>query len=190
MSSFVVTGIGTEIGKTYCSAFLCKSLGFDYWKPIQAGELDNLDSDFVRKQAPNSFIYPERKLLKNALSPHAAAEIENISLNLTDFELPDFFGPTLIEGAGGIMVPINSEGLTYLSVFKHWNLPIKVVTKHYLGSINHTLLTLEVLIFNQLTIDTLIINGERNEASEKIYRQRFPKLKIAYIPLNALSDLK
>jgi dethiobiotin synthetase len=88
----------------------------------------------------------------------------------------------LIEGAGGLMVPLNDKNDVYLDVFMNWNLPLFVVTKHYLGSINHTLLTIETLLSKGLTIQSLVVNGERNEASERIYKSRFPKLKTTYIP--------
>jgi dethiobiotin synthetase len=178
----IITGIGTEVGKTFCSAVICEALGLDYWKPIQSGELDDLDSDFVRNNTSSRIIHKERFLLSEPLSPHEAARIDGINFQENDFLLPDFQKPTLIEGAGGLMVPINDNGLLYLDVFKSWNLPVFLVSKHYLGSINHTLMSLYTLKNKQISIRSLVINGNRNEASERIYRSHFPEIQITYIP--------
>jgi dethiobiotin synthetase len=180
--NYIITGIGTGIGKTFCSAVICEALGLDYWKPIQSGELDNLDSDFVRNNTSERTIHPERFLLTEPLSPHESARIDGIELEIKDFTIPIFEKGTLIEGAGGLMVPLNDKNDVYLDVFMNWNLPLFVVTKHYLGSINHTLLTIETLLSKKLTIQSLVVNGERNEASERIYKTRFPQIKITYIP--------
>lgn len=188
MSGFVVTGIGTGIGKTIVSGLICRATGWNYWKPIQAGDLHELDSDTVRKIAPYSAILPEFKLLTTPQSPHEAARVDGVNLHLSDFVLPQFDKTTLVEGAGGIMVPLNDNGLTYLDVFESWNLPIIVVTKHYLGSINHTLLTLETLINRRLTIACLVINGDRHEPSERIYRTRFPEIPVNHFPTLDLSN--
>lgn len=182
MKSFVVTGIGTGIGKTVCSAVLCEALKADYWKPVQAGELDQLDSAFVRSVTSATNIIPERKLLTQPMSPHAAANIDGIFLEEHDFDLPEFSNPTIIEGAGGVMVPLNEEGLCFVDLFQLWHLPVYVVTKHYLGSINHTLLTLSALFHREIEVAGLIVNGDRSEATEVIYHNYFPELKITYIP--------
>jgi dethiobiotin synthetase len=178
----IVTGIGTGIGKTVCSAVICEALELDYWKPVQSGDLHALDSDFVAANTTNTGIIPAAKLLSQPLSPHEAARIDGIKLTEEDFELPQFSRTTLIEGAGGLMVPLNDEGLCYLDVFQHWDLPVYVITRHYLGSINHTLLTLNALYCREIRIAGLIVNGNRNEASERIYRNHFPELHLSYIP--------
>jgi len=182
MKSFVVTGIGTNIGKTVCSAVLCEALKANYWKPIQSGELDALDSSFVQSLTSETEVIPAKHLLTQPLSPHAAAEIDGIYLDESDFELPHFTKTTLIEGAGGLMVPINKDGLCFVDLFQLWQLPVFVVTKHYLGSINHTLLTLCTLFQREIEVESLIINGERNASTEEIYYSYFPELKITYIP--------
>ncbi|MFY7990935.1 MAG: dethiobiotin synthase [Fluviicola sp.] len=178
----IVTGIGTGIGKTVCSAVICEALELDYWKPVQSGDLHALDSDFVAAHTSNTGIIPAAKLLSQPLSPHEAARIDGIKLTEEDFELPQFSRTTLIEGAGGLMVPLNDEGLCYLDVFQHWDLPVYVITRHYLGSINHTLLTLNALYCREIQIAGLIVNGNKNEASERIYRNHFPELHLSYIP--------
>lgn len=179
---FVVTGIGTGIGKTVCSAVLCEALQYDYWKPVQAGELDTLDSAFVASLTSQTKIVPEKELLTEPMSPHEAARIDGRVLRETDFELPNFERSTIIEGAGGLMVPLNDEGLNYIDIFQHWELPVFVITRHYLGSINHTLLTLNALYHREIPIAGLIINGTRNPATERIYENTFPEIKITTIP--------
>ncbi|MDF3026491.1 MAG: Dethiobiotin synthetase [Fluviicola sp.] len=188
MNSFVVTGIGTEVGKTVVSAVLCEALKADYWKPIQAGDLNALDSDFVRSYTSQTSVLPANILLNHALSPHEAARLDGIELTEDQFDLPRFSKQTIIEGAGGVMVPLNDEGLCYIDLFQLWELPVYVVTKHYLGSINHTLLTLNALMSREIPIAGLIVNGERNEASERIYQSHFSDLQITTIPeLNEFS---
>lgn len=182
MKSYVVTGIGTEIGKTVVSAILCEALKADYWKPVQAGDLHALDSDFVRSNTSQTTILPANRLLNHAMSPHEAARLDGVELSEEDFELPRFTKQTIIEGAGGVMVPLNDDGLCYIDLFQLWELPVYVVTKHYLGSINHTLLTLNALMSREIPIAGLIINGNRNEASERIYHSHFPDLSITFIP--------
>jgi dethiobiotin synthetase len=182
MESYVVTGIGTEIGKTVVSAVLCEALKADYWKPVQAGDLHALDSDFVKSHTSETRVLPANVLLNHAMSPHEAARLDGIELNDEHFELPDFAKQTIIEGAGGVMVPLNDEGLCYIDIFQLWEIPVYVVTKHYLGSINHTLLTLNALMSREIPIAGLIVNGERNEASERIYHTHFPELSITTIP--------
>ncbi|WP_294673800.1 dethiobiotin synthase [uncultured Fluviicola sp.] len=182
MKSYVVTGIGTEIGKTVVSAVLCEALKADYWKPVQAGDLHALDSDFVQSHTSETNIIPANVLLNHAMSPHEAARLDGIELTEEHFELPRFSKTTIIEGAGGVMVPLNDEGLCYIDLFQLWELPVYVVTRHYLGSINHTLLTLNALMMREIPIAGLIVNGDRNEASERIYHSQFPDLSITTIP--------
>lgn len=182
MQGVVVTGIGTGIGKTLCSAVLCEALKADFWKPVQAGELDALDSEFVRSHTSQTSIIPEIRLLTQPLSPHEASRIDGIVLHEDDFELPDFTRTTIIEGAGGVMVPLNEDGLCFIDLFQFWHLPVYVVTRHYLGSINHTLMTLNSLFQREIEVAGLIVNGNRVESTERIYKNCFPSLKISYIP--------
>ena len=102
MNSYVVTGIGTEIGKTVVSAVLCEALKADYWKPVQAGDLHALDSDFVKSHTSQTTIVPANVLLNHAMSPHEAARLDGIELTEEHFELPRFTKTTIIEGAGGV----------------------------------------------------------------------------------------
>lgn len=178
----VITGIGTGIGKTVCSAVVCEALGADFWKPVQAGELDQLDSDFVARMTSQTNVIPAVELLTQPLSPHEAARLDEKVLDESQFELPPFMRNTVIEGAGGVMVPLNEEGLCFLDLFQMWGLPVYVVTKHYLGSINHTLLTINALFHREIEIAGIIVNGNRVDASERMYRNYFPTIPITYIP--------
>lgn len=182
MQHVVVTGIGTGIGKTVVSAVLCEAFQADYWKPVQAGDLHCLDSDFVKNHTSNTRIIRSSHLLNHPFSPHEAARLDGITLGEIDFELPEFSNQTIVEGAGGIMVPLNEEGLCFIDLFQFWELPVYVVTRHYLGSINHTLLTLNALMMREIPIAGLIVNGNRNDASERVYRTLFPQVSLTYIP--------
>lgn len=182
MSGIVITGIGTDIGKTVVSAVVCEALNADYWKPVQSGGLDSLDADFVMMHTSKTHIVEAIKHLSQPLSPHEAARIDGVELNLADFHLPTFVKTTVIEGAGGLMVPINDHGLTFLDVFAHWELPVYLVTRNYLGSINHTLLSIEALRSRGIEIRGLIVNGAKSEHSERVYRQHYPEIPLSYIP--------
>ena len=161
-----VTGIGTDIGKTYCSAMLVKALKSDYWKPVQAGDLHDLESDKVASwSGTNGFIHPSRYLLNTAASPHLAAEIDKVNISLNDFELPRSENHLIVEGAGGILVPLNNHD-TILDLIIKLNIPVVVVVRHYLGSINHSMMTLELLKLKGVKIDAVIFNGPKNESSE------------------------
>jgi dethiobiotin synthetase len=105
------------------------------------------------------------------MSPHAAAKLDGVSVRLEDFVLPEVEGNLIVEGAGGLLVPLNSEGLLFADLCQHLNLPIILVSRHYLGSINHTLLTAEVLKYRNLSVKGIVFNGEENSASEAIILQ-------------------
>lgn len=181
---FIVTGIGTDIGKTVVSAILIQALKASYWKPIQAGELDNSDSIKVKQWCDNTvFILPEFVRLKNPLSPHIASEMEGIQLLLNDFSIPEVNGNLIIESAGGLMVPINNEGLLFVDLIEKWNLPVILVSKHYLGSINHTLLSAEVLKNKNIKVEGIIFIGDENKATESIILKKTGLNCITRIPL-------
>lgn len=165
-----VTGIGTEIGKTFCSAILVEALKADYWKPVQAGELDQLDSDFVRNAISNSStkIHPEQFLLTEPMSPHAAAKLDGIELNIIDFKVPLTENTLIIEGAGGLMVPINEKGDFIVDLIPHIADEVILISKNYLGSINHTLLSVELLKQRNISIRGIIFNGDPNAETEAI----------------------
>jgi len=174
---YFVTGIGTDIGKTVVSAILAEALQAHYWKPIQAGDLENSDSIKVRNLCSNAVtIIEETFRLKTAASPHSAAKIDGINIKLSDLKFPLIDGNLIIEGAGGVMVPINDKGELFIDYIDHLKLPVIVVSRNYLGSINHTLMTIEALKNRGLEILGIIFNGDENIASENII------LKITDLP--------
>src|SRR5688572_5738083 len=167
MNRFFVTGIGTDVGKTVVSAILTEALEADYWKPVQAGSLDFTDTHTVRKLVSNtrSFFHPETYRLQAPMSPHAAARLENRELDLSEITLPETSNNLVIEGAGGLMVPLNNKFLV-LDLLAKLQCPVVVVSRNYLGSINHTLLTLEILKSRQIPVAGIVFNGEPNPDSE------------------------
>lgn len=164
---YIIAGIGTEIGKTFISSILTESLQADYWKPIQSGALDFTDSDTVRSLISNSttVFHPEAYRLNEPMSPHAAAAIDGIEIELSKFELPNTGNHLIVELAGGLMVPLNDRE-TNLDLIKKLNIPLILISKNYLGSINHTLLSVEILKMNDIEVKGLIFNGEQNRYSE------------------------
>ena len=163
--NYFVTAIGTDSGKTIVSAILCKALNADYWKPVQAGL--PRDSDIVKNLVPNCTIHPEAYLLNTAASPHAAAKIDGLEILLEKFILPKTDNPLIIEGAGGCLVPLNDRDFV-IDIPKKLNLQIILVANLYLGSINHTLLTVESLKHRNLQVAGIIFNGKSNPESERI----------------------
>jgi dethiobiotin synthetase len=170
MKRIFVTGIGTEIGKTFCSAILVEALKADYWKPVQAGELDQLDSDWVRGAISNteSRFHPEQYLLSEPMSPHAAAKIDGIALRPQNFTVPETENTLVIEGAGGLMVPLNHSGDMLVDLIPIVADEVVLVSKNYLGSINHTLLSVELLKQRKIPIKGILFNGDSNPETEAI----------------------
>ena len=163
---YVVTGIGTDVGKTVVSAIIAQALEADYWKPIQSGELENSDSHKIDRLTNDSVhIVSERYRLTEPLSPHASAAIDGVHLQLSELTLPETNRNLLVEGAGGLMVPINDTDLL-IDAFKQWNLTVIIVSRHYVGSINHTILTIEALQNRGITIKGLVFVGDENKATE------------------------
>ncbi|MDQ3190310.1 MAG: dethiobiotin synthase [Bacteroidota bacterium] len=169
MRNIFVTGIGTDVGKTVASAILTEALHADYWKPIQTGSDLSSDSDFVKSLLSNkkSIVHPERYSFKHPLSPHAAAELEGQKILLSDIEIPKTRNSLIIEGAGGVLVPLN-ENEFMVDMIKKFNVETIIVIQNYLGSINHSLLTIEVLMKRKIKILGVIINGVPEKASEDI----------------------
>ncbi|WP_317898954.1 dethiobiotin synthase [Aurantibacillus circumpalustris] len=168
MRTIVIAGIGTEVGKTVVSAVLVEALQADYWKPIQAGDLEHSDTLKVQKlvSSKQSFFHSEKYRLNTPMSPHAAAEIDSTEINLKALNIPETKNNLIIELAGGLMVPLNSEKLN-LDLLKSWMVPVILVSKNYLGSINHTLLSLEVLKTNKVPVLGIIFNGIENKSTEE-----------------------
>lgn len=166
MRKILVTGIGTEIGKTVVSTILLRALHGEYWKPVQAGELEFTDTDKVRQWTRDLYIYHEEIFkLKSPMSPHIAAEIDGIAIKSTDFKFPTHEKQLIIEGAGGIMVPINFDK-DYLVPSLAPNIDcIVLVSANYLGSINHTLLSINELRKLEKPI-FIIFNGKEVPSTE------------------------
>ncbi len=184
---YVIVGIGTDVGKTVVSAIITKALSAYYWKPVQSGDLNFSDTDKVQSYVGDSFLkIPEKWRLNTPVSPHYAAEIDEVIIKDSDFEIPNV-SPLVIEGAGGLMVPLNNDGLLYLDLLERWKLPVILVSRHYLGSINHTLLSIEALKNRRISIDYVVFNGDENSSTESIIKKIHPDLK--YLRINQLNDL-
>ena len=184
MKRFIVTGIGTDIGKTVVSAILVEALQATYWKPVQAGELENSDSIKIKKWCSESVkVLPEAFRLTAPVSPHLAASIDNLNISTEYLKIPELEGDLIIEGAGGILVPLNNEGLLFIDVLKYWDLPVILVSRHYLGSINHTLLTAAILKNNNIKVEGIVFVGDDNKATEEIILKKTGLPLIARIPL-------
>lgn len=170
MRKIFVTGIGTDIGKTVVSAILVEALQADYWKPVQSGTFYSTDSDTIRNLISNdvSVIHPEAYKLKEHKSPHEAAAKENIRIDPDTIVLPASTNKTLvIEGAGGVMVPLN-EDYFIIDLIKKFDAEAILVTQNYLGSINHTLMTIDALKHRGIKITGLIFCGSPHLPSEDI----------------------
>ena len=164
--NYFVTAIGTDSGKTLVSAILCEALKADYWKPVQAGL--PRDSNVVRNLVTHTIkIFPETYLLKTPASPHAAAKLDNINVNIAGLKIPKTKNSLVIEGAGGCLVPLNDHEFV-IDIMVMLKATIILVANLYLGSINHTLLTIEALKSRGLDIKGIIFNGDSNEESERI----------------------
>jgi dethiobiotin synthetase len=165
--TYFVTGIGTGIGKTVTSAVLTEKLKADYWKPIQSGDLAQSDSLVIASLISNNNtkIHPETYRLTQPLSPHLSAKLDGIQIELNNFWLPVTANNLIIEGAGGIMVPLNNEHLI-IDLIKKFDVEVILVSQNYLGSINHTLLSINLLKQSNIKIKGIIFNGESNPDTE------------------------
>lgn len=167
MSRILVAGAGTDVGKTIVSAILTTMLKGDYWKPIQCGEESSSDSVFMESLIDTKAhrIYRPAYSLKTPVSPHHAARLEGVSIDCSSIVPPETTRPLIIEGVGGVSVPLTTKVVT-LDLFKGWNCLWVVVSRHYVGSINHTLLTVEALKQRQIPVAGLVFNGEPNPDTE------------------------
>lgn len=165
---YIVAGIGTDVGKTVVSAILTKALEGDYWKPVQAGCLEATDSMIVQDllQSADSVCHPEAYKFREPVSPHLAAQLEGIQIDPDGIRLPQTEKPLVIEMSGGLLSPLDGH-LTQCDLFSKWDCQWLLVSKHYLGSINHTLLSLDYMKQKKLPLMGIIFNGETNPASEK-----------------------
>ena len=168
MSTFFITGISTEVGKTVAAAIITEALQADYWKPIQAGDLANSDTHKLKRLVSNdiSQYHDNAFALKTPMSPHAAAKMDDIIISASKIKRPKTKNTLVIEGAGGVLVPINdTETVAQLIAPKD---KVIIVSRHYLGSINHTLMTVEVLKARKLNIAGILFSGEEHPTTEAI----------------------
>lgn len=166
--TYFITGISTEVGKTVVSAIVTEALQADYWKPIQAGELNNSDTHKVQRLVSNkkTRFYPSAFSLTTPMSPHAAAEMEGVKISAKKIKRPNTKKTLVMEGAGGLLVPLNNtETITDLI---QQDDKIIVVSRHYLGSINHTLLTVEALKARNLNVFGIIFSGAEHPTTERV----------------------
>ncbi|MEN3323965.1 dethiobiotin synthase [Mariniflexile soesokkakense] len=170
MTTYFITGISTDVGKTVASAILVEALEADYWKPIQAGELDNCDTKKVKSLVSNSKskFHPNAFALKTPMSPHAAADIDGISIDIKEIKAPKTKNNLVIEGAGGLLVPINNTQTVFDLIQPDYK--VIVVSRHYLGSINHTLLTINLLKEKGFDV-AIIFSGNEHKTTETIIKK-------------------
>jgi dethiobiotin synthetase len=171
-NQFIIAGIGTEIGKTLISSIFRQGMQADYWKPVQSGNPEEADALFIGQmtRVPEGKIWDSSYMLTQPLSPHTAAEIDGIRISLDHIQLPLTERSLIVELAGGLMVPLN-ESETNLDLIAHIALPVILVSKNYLGSINHTLLSYEILKAKQIPIAGIVFNGPANASGERFILQ-------------------
>ncbi|NDI98659.1 dethiobiotin synthase [Flavobacterium sp. LaA7.5] len=163
-----ITGIGTDVGKTIASAIITEALKADYWKPVQAGDLNNSDTHKVKKYISNTKtkFHDSSYALNTAASPHLAAAIDEVTIDLKKIKEPKTKNHLVIEGAGGLFVPLNDNDTIADLIQPDYK--VIVVSRHYLGSINHTLLTVEALKSRNIAIAGIVFNGDENKPTEEI----------------------
>lgn len=166
MRGVFVTGTDTGIGKTLVSAWLTQHWRAEYWKPVQTGAAEDSDSATIADLAPGARIHPPAYVFQAPLSPHEAARREGARITLDGLKLPESEGPLVVEGAGGILVPLNDQALTADWV-EHLGLPVVVVARSGLGTLNHTLLTVEALKRRHIPILGVVMNGPPNPDNSK-----------------------
>lgn len=178
----VVAGIGTEVGKTIVSAVFCQAFSLDYWKPIQSGSKEDNDAEKVKELISEDVeIFPNAYCFKEPLSPDQAAKLEGIAIDPSTIQIPESDN-LLIEPAGGLMVPLTGNGVLFSDLLKKWDLPVVLVSRFYLGSINHSLLSIEYLKSQNIQLAGIIFTGQNNLESEKIIRLKAPTSNFHHIP--------
>ena len=177
-----ITGIGTGVGKTIVSAVLVQKLQADYWKPIQSGDLDNSDTALVRSLVSNktTVFHPEAYRLTQPFSPHKSAALDGIRIDPEKVILPKTNNLLVIEGAGGLMVPLNEDYLM-IDLIKKLDAEVILVSQNYLGSINHTLMSAGILKSNGIKLSRLIFSGGQDHYSEAIIR-KYLQIESLHIP--------
>ena len=165
--SYIVTGTDTDVGKTIFAAGLAGALGADYWKPVQAGLDGGTDSETVGRLTgdANIRIHPEAYRLATPCSPHEAARIDGVSIDIQKLALPSSTSGLVVEGAGGVLVPYRAD-LLAADLFAHWGLPTILVARTTLGTISHTLLSIEALRTRGIELAGVAFIGEAEPVAE------------------------
>ncbi|MGZ5134227.1 MAG: dethiobiotin synthase [Flavitalea sp.] len=179
---FFVSGIGTGIGKTLVSAILTRALNAEYWKPVQAGYENGTDSDWIKKTVPNLIVHPEVYKLNLAASPHIAAREEAIQISIQKIQetMPAKNRNLIIEGPGGLMVPLNEDEFV-VDLIKALDIKVILVSRNYLGSINHSLMSSELCKQKKIKVAGWIFNDEYLSYEDEIVSwSSFPR--IASVP--------
>jgi len=163
IKTYIVTGTDTGIGKTTAAAMLTLALDAFYWKPIQSGTADGTDSQRVQTltSLPDDRLLPERYILSQPLSPHRAAELDGVEINADNLPLPSVNKTLIVEGAGGLMVPVTRHKLQ-IDVFAAWQAPVILCARTGLGTINHSLLSIEAIRKRNIALHGLIFIGQDN----------------------------
>lgn len=180
---YFVTGIGTGVGKTLVSALLCEHLKADYFKPVQTGYPPDRDSEWVKNMVSYPIrIHPEKYLLQLPASPHIAAKRENVEINIHVIQPPPASNTLIIEGAGGLLVPLNNTH--YIAdLIGHLNAECILVINNYLGCINHSLLSLYYIEKEKIPLKGVVLNGDfEQEVKDSIIQNISEKLVISHIP--------
>lgn len=191
MSVTIVTGTDTDIGKTVFAAGLAGSLGASYWKPVQAGLDDGSDRECVARLSglPDAKLLPEAYRLTTPCSPHRAAEIDGVAIDPDRLAVPQVYGPLVVEGAGGALVPVTRD-LLFADLFAQWAEPVVVVARTVLGTINHSLLTIEALRARGVPIRGIAFVGEAIEDTEATIAAIGKVKRLGRLPMLPMLDHK
>ena len=165
MNKYFITGIGTDVGKTIVSAILTEALKADYWKPLQSGVAEGTDKGLVSSLLTNtaSVCHNESYLFQEPVSPHLAASLENKKIKLEQMHLPDTQNDLIIEGAGGILVPLNDSNYV-IDLAQEFEADVILVCRNYLGCINHSLLSIDYLVKNNFPVKGIVLVGNFDKA--------------------------
>lgn len=165
MNKYFITGIGTDVGKTIVSAILTEALKADYWKPVQSGVADGTDKGLISSLITNttSVCHNESYSFQEPVSPHLAASLENQKIKLEQMHLPDTQNDLIIEGAGGILVPLNDSNYV-IDLAQEFEADVILVCRNYLGCINHSLLSIDYLVKNNFPVKGIVLVGNFDKA--------------------------
>lgn len=169
MGRYFITGIGTGVGKTFVSAVLTEALMADYWKPVQCGIADGTDKERVESLISNStsVLHKESYCFQEPASPHLAAGLENIKIKMDGFQIPESGEHLIIEGAGGLLVPLNEDAFV-IDLAREFEAEVILVVRSYLGCINHSLLSIDYLVKNDFPVKGIVLIGNFDKAVRSV----------------------